>query len=231
MKAVKHAVKAVKAGNQAVNEGRDAVVASMAASMPVIKFQAEAKRPRWELTQEDGVGVMISRTTMTIWDNIGGLVMFGVMAVIIGAFLVAVAYLAWGIYRRWKVQYEQVAQADSVFASDTSASASAATTLMNSDDLPVPKPVGPDGMDADLPSAPSGALLRSRMAKIKAKYGAYNKALSKYLQVSHRGTGPNQDENDDLIDARILSRSDDDFTYEKDRVPRGDDGLPADPRV
>jgi hypothetical protein len=65
-----------------------------------------------------------------------------------------------------------------------------------------------DGIDADLPDAPESSRIESKLARIKAQYSAYNRAISAYVHGRGR-------EVDDLIDKRIVARKDDDFKYEK----------------
>jgi hypothetical protein len=74
----------------------------------------------------------------------------------------------------------------------------------------------PDPEAGKPPAPPSGARIKARLAKLKALYAPYNRAITDYVAQTRDGALP-----DDLIDERILSRKDDDFEYTG----------PADPEV
>jgi hypothetical protein len=69
----------------------------------------------------------------------------------------------------------------------------------------------PDPDAGKPPEPPSGARIKARIAKLKALYAPYNKAITDYVAQTRGGALP-----DDLIDERVLSRADDDFKYGKD---------------
>lgn len=68
--------------------------------------------------------------------------------------------------------------------------------------------------DDEMPTGVNeSAAVAYRMKKIKVKYGAYNKAITRH--AAKNGMEP-----DDIIDRRILSRADDDFSYGREDTTR-----------
>jgi hypothetical protein len=191
-----------------------------------VRMVAAPEKARWQVTSSDGVAVIVRRVNMTMWDNVGGLFMFLAISGVIGAFMLGLAYMSWGACSRWKKQQAHVSESDTVFAKGNVSKADAGKTY--DDDIPVVPKKAPDGMDLDLPPDPGAVMMRRRMDKVKAKYGAYNSALRTHL-ARHGHHGPP----DDVIDRRILSGKDEDFDYsaDKDRVKKWPDGLPMDKTV
>ena len=80
------------------------------------------------------------------------------------------------------------------------------------DDVPYAAVTSPDGVPLDMGPTPTAPIIAARMAKIAAKYGPYNDAMRQ--RAADKGIDA-----DDIIDARILGRSDDDWRRAPD--PRG----------
>ena len=161
-------------------------------------------KQRWELTEEDGTAVHIMRITESVWVNVGGLALFGVMVGVLAVFTGYVLYLMVRTVRRWHVQRAHAAPA--------SATPTAGPSDLD-DDLPRRRRVGKDGLQRDLPSEGTVALLRRRMTALEAKYKAYNAALGAHVAASKQGAGEGGVRNDDVIDARILSDADATYKY------------------
>ncbi len=77
--------------------------------------------------------------------------------------------------------------------------------------------VGDDGIPSDLGPAPTAPLVAARMARLATQYAPYNAAMRSRAVAN--GVAP-----DDLVDARILGRKDDDWRYARSGRRNGGGG-------
>lgn len=90
------------------------------------------------------------------------------------------------------------------------------TTSRNADrgdDVTYARKAGDDGIPTDLGPAPTAPIVAARMAKLAKRYSSYNAAMRQ--RAAEAGVVP-----DDIIDARILGRADDDWKYPRKRGPQ-----------
>jgi hypothetical protein len=76
-----------------------------------------------------------------------------------------------------------------------------------------PDPAVRQLLDPDLPPEPELDAIKRKMERVESQYSAYNRALTDHLAQTGR-------QPDDLMDARIMSRNNDDFEY-SDRKTAG----------
>jgi hypothetical protein len=72
---------------------------------------------------------------------------------------------------------------------------------------------GSSDVDPSLPKEAERTAVKRKLREIEGRYGTYNKAISDFLTSKGR-------EVDEVIDKRIMSRDDDDYTYSKTDVIR-----------
>lgn len=146
---------------------------------------------------EDGTSLLISRVANTIIVNGQAIALFSLVVLVTGFVMVYCVRSTWTTMRRY---WDLKAATSRSYPPPVVMSAGA------DDNVPLESPMTADGLDASLGPAADAKLLRSKMDRLKARYTAYNRALN-----ANRARLGKDD--DDVIDARVLARDNDNFYY------------------
>ena len=147
------------------------------------------------ITAGSSVDMIVRRLKSTIGDNVTCLVICLLIVVITGTVV-------------WYVVSTLVASVSEWRRHQTPGLAPPSLDAPGSDDDVAYASKG--GPFKDLPSSVNEAsAVADRMKKVELKYGEYNRALARH--AAKNGLEP-----DDVIDKRILARTDDDFRYGKE---------------
>lgn len=161
----------------------------------------------------DNGAVLVSRLNASIMSNAVMLGAFMCILVLTSLVLWILIRLCWRVYGRWKLQSAVMTPITPAKTPDGDDNVHAADDFDS---------LGGGGDSEELPADPQVELLRRRMAKVEAKYGAYNRAMGAHALEQGR-------EPDDAIDKGILSHDNDEYVYRpRSRVPRGPDGVAVD---
>ena len=82
------------------------------------------------------------------------------------------------------------------------------------DDVTYALSAGDDGIPSDLGPAPTAPIVAARMAKLAKRYGTYNAAMRQHA-AEHGYVA------DDIMDARIIGRGNDDWAYPRRKAGGG----------
>lgn len=147
----------------------------------------------------DGTDRFMAEINKMIRSNGGALALAAVVALVTGATLYVVVRTMWDSYKAYR--------SHQTFADKKDEKTMKAGAKAYDDDVRYPN--GEGGIDPDLPDEPEVSAIARNLAAISAKYAGYNAAISSYL--GKKGRSP-----DDVLDKRVLSARNDDFSYSDD---------------